>query len=302
MRALAVLALLAAPAAAQSTDCAALSDFAAPFALDAGISLPPAVQDGGGCLWSGVTWTADGDYGQRVSVETLRLNGVGLDRLALRQMPGRIELRVTGLQVGAKVPDAVFDWALQVQGQRKRIDIDLLLTHDPEAQRLVLERLDADFPGDNRISLSWQMTGLDLTTFETFRSTLGGLAPRQMDLVVQSNGLFEDWALMPLAPFLLTDGDVPAQVQAARVRALEVVDTLLVMAPDLLTPGSREALSALLDDLPTPSGTLTLSMTSQPAALPEVLLGWVIFGDWPDASSDWAGTVIDATWTKEPAE
>lgn len=302
MRALALLALLAAPAAAQSTDCAALADFVAPFALNVGISLPPAVQDDGGCLWSGVTWTADGDYGQRVSVETLRLDGIGLDQLMLPQMPERIELRVTGLQVGAKVPDAVVDWALQVQGQRKRIDIDLVLTHDPVAQRLVLERLDADFPGDNRISLSWQMTGLDLTTFETFRSTLGGLGPRQMDLVVQSNGLFEDWALMPLAPLLLTDGDVPAQVQAARVRALEVVDTLLVMAPDLLTPGSREALSALLDDLPTPSGTLKLSMTSQPPALPEVLLGWVIFGDSPDASSDWAGTVIDATWTKEPAK
>jgi hypothetical protein len=266
------------------------------------LSLPPAVQDDGGCLWSGVTWTADGDYGQRVSVETLRLDGIGLDQLTLPQMPERIELRVTGLQVGAKVPDAVVDWALQVQSQHKRIDIDLALTHDPVAQRLVLERLDADFPGDNRISLSWQMTGLDLTTFETFRSTLGGLAPRQMDLVVQSNGLFKDWALMPLAPLLLTDGDVPAQVQAARVRALEVVDTLLVMAPDLLTPGSREALSALLDDLPTPSGTLKLSMTSQPPALPEVLLGWVIFGDSPDASSDWAGTVIDATWTKEPAK
>lgn len=94
----------------------------------------------------------------------------------------------------------------------------------------------------------------------------GSFSIARVQMKLTSTGLFEAYALMPLAGGLLAGSDDPeARVDELKSAAIESVES----APAAQLPrASKDALQALISDLPHPRGTVDYLLTAEPGLGP----------------------------------
>lgn len=231
-----------------------LTTLAGPILTLDGEVTPSAME---GCLFSNVTADLPGPYVPDWHLGALHLRE-GAQALVDGTVPERLALRVSDLRLVVQTGDAQLDYILAAQARANPIQADLALAWNREARDFRVEALDIDFPGDNRVMLAARVTGVDLSGPEAARMSLTGAALAEADLTVQTHGLFEAYLLNGLANWFLSGDEDPAiRMEALKAEATVAARSLPEAAfPD---PG-RDALAALIAELPNPSGTLTLSV------------------------------------------
>jgi hypothetical protein len=295
----ALLTLTALPAAA---DCA--NTFSAIATL---LNLPPvaapAPDADGWCHLTDLRLGGESQFAPVIDIATLSWRQTGPvtltgDRLTL---PQDIDLRLDGLRIGVVTGDAVMDWLMAAQRQPNPISATLSLT--TQGDTVTLNGLAIDFPGDNAVTLAASVRGLKTADTDTLFQSLPQAQLTALDLAVTSNGLFETYALMPLGTALLSGATDPAaQVAAAQT----IVRARIAGLPDSLFDATeRDALGALVADLPNPTGTFTLTLDA-PTGLgtnrlaPIAIRGVAAF--LADPAPYFDGIDIAVTYTPAPGE
>lgn len=228
-----------------------------------------------GCLFTEVKADLPGQYVPDWHIGSLHLRG-GVQDLVDGRVPERLDLRVSALRLVVQTGDAQMDYLFAAQARANPIQIDLALAWDKSARELLLERLEIDFPGENQVSLTAKVAGVDLSSTGAMQMSATSFAVTEADLTVQSHGLFEWYALMALGPMVLPrEGDMEAAADTLRADlAATVADLPASTFPD----ASRQALQALIEELPNPAGVLSLSLRSDAGVGPARLMGYAMTG------------------------
>lgn len=190
----------------------------------------------------------------RVLVDELRWQLEGLEALMVSgTLLDRVEISARGVYVLAATEMANFDYVLEAQARAgEGISVDLLATH--RAGAVTLDRLHVDFPGENAIDATLALTDVDPRAPEQ-------AVIRAARLEVETHGLFETYALMPLANLLIGLADDPevavARAQADAIAAIEALPEPLFQQP------SRAALTMLVRDMPNPAGRVVLDLQAE---------------------------------------
>jgi hypothetical protein len=260
MKHLFALLMLATPAAAQDislADCRAILA-ALPPALAAAdvvmVPLPePSLQDGW-CTILDWDYRPDASFAPGFSLAAVRFRGDGLLGLTQGIPPASLEVQVRDLAVRVFTADAAMNYLMGVQMARAGVDMDLSLRYDADARILTLDRFQADFPGDNAVSITGRVVRLDLTSLSGLQYSVGQAGLTDLTLNIRSHGLFENYVVLPLGlPLLQMAG---TQDPAAAVAGLlDKAQATVASLPDtLMDAPSRAAMDALLADLPNPWG------------------------------------------------
>ena len=265
--ALTLIAMLAAPAAAQDSDapCRATWDALAALFTGMGVAVtdPPDVVGVDGDLCSATHLTLGGAR-TRVSMARLGWQGLTAETFTDLALPEALLLTVDDLRVRNPLPGSpILGWAIDARQARDLIDLRLEATWDAQAGRLVVTEAAAEGRGDNRVVLAFALRGLYPETLRHPSPPLGDLVFEGLTAEIETNGLFERHALIPLArqildaaPNVAPPARQFAELQSAWAREIRAV------ADAQLSPRSREALIEAIDALPNPSGLLTLVLST----------------------------------------
>lgn len=239
-----------------------------------------------------------GNYTPDWHARQLRFRGTALPWLiGAAPVPDRLEVAVEGLALVIQTGDAQMDYLLAAQARANPVRADLVLSWDAAQRALSVERLEIGFPGANRLLLSARLAGVDLGSTGAMQMSVTSFAVTEADLLVQSNGLFERYLLMALGPVLLPrEGDMEAAAARLKADMAKVVDDL----PEaFLAPASKAALTALVAELPNPSGTLTVTMRSVAGIGPARVMGYAMTGvpaTLAEAAPLLDGVTLDVGW------
>ncbi len=259
--AVAMAALPVRPVLAQDADPACLASFNA-LAGVLGITRSVTVTQDGWCTVDGVTVGGDAPYSSVISVDRARWQTDGTLAMADGvRLPTGLRAEIFGLRIGVTTGDPVIDYIFAVQQKPNAINATLDLAWDPVGQVLTLRNLDLDFPGDNRVQMTGEVTRIDATTLSAMLATAPMAGLTRLDVTARTNGLFETYVAFPAGTLFLTGSTDPA-ADMARLRDNMTTYVAGLPAAILPTP-SRDALVALVADLPNPAGTVSLTLTSE---------------------------------------
>jgi len=175
--------------------------------------------------------------------------------------PTRIDISAEGIWPEFKTGDVVLDYLLRVQNKRSGISVELVLEWDEDEDDLLVEAVFLDFGPLGYIDASAKVTGVDLgSRFALRASALTGKLT-ELDIKVQSTGLFENYALLPLGTLVLRGEAYPARTTA--IIKSHVIDDIRALDSPSLNEQSKDALVALLEELPNPNGIFELSLRSE---------------------------------------
>ena len=220
------------------------------------------VTDDGWCQIDDLTLPMD--QSSAFSVETLRWRASDMARVAELGLPPRsLEIAGIGFAVVAQTGDPVFDYLLELQSSAADSGFGLSVRWDGVQNAVFVDEAYVDFFTGNRIEATARVEGVNLTDQTAMQTSIGSMGLKDLVVTTQLAGWFEAYVALSLGTLLLdNDGIAPeAQVQKLQEQALEVVGNI----PDSIVPStSREALSAFIQDLPTPRGTARLQLSANP--------------------------------------
>jgi hypothetical protein len=310
MRVLAIL-LLTTPAMAQdltTADCTAILAAAQPTIakLQTPITLPDAVAQDGWCQLTDIRIVPEAEYQPQWTIRQLRFRGDGLRAFPDGKPPTTLEIQLRKVNLEVVTGDANLDYLMAVQRGDFGIDVDFAATYDPAARILRLNRLDLDFPGPDFIGLTAQVDRLDLNSMGGMQSSVGWAGITSLGLTVTSNGLFEGYFLMAIGNLILIDRPetiAPADYADGLISTTRA--TVADLPDSLIDAPSRAALDALLAEMPTPWGTLTLDAQAPAGFGTPRFMGFAMTGV-PYTVQDWLpvfnGVTLTATYTPSPKE
>jgi hypothetical protein len=290
--------LLAGPAGAEGLCPAAWAQVSAALGGFVEVRGQPG-QNGDWCVVDGVVLDLDGQYLPDWHMDRLRFRGAALGWLVEGNgAPESLEIGVEGLRLVIQTGNAQLDWLYAAQARANTIRAEAALAWDPGAKVLRLEGLSIDFPGENLVEISAVAEGVDLSTPGAMQMSLTGFALTEVDLRVVTHGLFEGWVLMPLGSFILPpEGDMDA---AALAIQRDLVATVASLPKDSFSPASKDALLALIGDLPNPAGELTVALRAEAGLGPARFAPWAMTGV-PETLAEAAGVLegvtVDVGWT-----
>lgn len=294
---------LARPALAQDDGaCAAVWDritaeLAVPLTAD-----PVTAEPDGWCAVASVGFDSGRTYAPVFSAEAIRWRIEGIDRfLADLTPPSALDLQVLGLRQSTATGDALLDYLMRVQQVPQATDARLTLRWDAESRVLSLDDFAVDFPGDNALTVTAKLADIDLSSVEALEASLMSARLTSLSSDLQSNGLFESLILWPLGNELLSgSGDPEADVVALK----DLARTEIAAIPDsVLAEAGRTALTALVDQMPNPAGTLGLRLTSAAGFDLTRLMPLVAMGNPPTRQDVWGvfdGVAMDILFTPTP--
>jgi hypothetical protein len=216
--------------------------------------------------------------------------------------PDRFELAVDGLRLVVKTGNPQMDWHFAAQARPNTIDAEMALAWDGVSKRFSVEALKIDFPDDNRVKFSASAKGVDRSSFGALQMSDISFAVTEADLRIRTHGLFEWNVLMALGPtFLPQEGNMEAAAAGLRAETTAAVAKL----PDADFPAaSKAALSALIAELPNPSGGLIVGLRSVAGIGPARAMGYAVTGV-PATVAEirpvFEGVTITIEWTHEDA-
>lgn len=190
----------------------------------------------------------------RILVDELRWQLDGLEALLVSgALLDRVALSARGVYVLAATGMADFDYVMEAQARAgEGISVDLLATH--AGGEVMLDRLHVDFPGDNAIDARLHLTDVDPNAPDL-------AVIRAARLEVLSRGLFETYALMPLANLLIGSSDDP-EAEVARLRA-DAIAAIATLPEPMFNRSTRQALTMLVEDMPNPAGRVVLDLHAE---------------------------------------
>jgi hypothetical protein len=261
LRAAMLLAALTGPAPAQGlidqAFCAALWATARDHAAGAApIGGAAVTARDGGCEFTDVLVDLPGEYTPDWRADRLWLAGAALPwAMGAGGPPDRLDLRVEGLRYSVTTGMAQMDYILAAQARAQPIAARLSLAWGDGV--LTIEDLTVDFPGENLLHLTARIHGLELGGSPGLPKA-DDLRLMAADVVIQTHGLFEAYALSPLATqYLPSDGDVAG---AAEALMNEVAAKLRALPEPTFPPETRDALVRFVGEWPNPSGRLVGSL------------------------------------------
>ena len=216
--------------------------------------------------------------------------------------PEGLEIAVEGLRLVVETGNPQMDWLFAAQSHPNAINGDVALAWDPAAKVLRLEGLSIDFPGENQIDLSAVLTGVDLSSAGAMQMSATSFSMTEAELRVTTHGLFEGYLLMPLGTALLPhEGDMAAAADAIRT---ELVGAVVNLPSASFSDTSKDALLALVMELPNPSGDLTVALQAEPGIGPVRAAGYALNGvpqSMAEAAPLFEGVTVDVGWTHADA-
>lgn len=203
-----------------------------------------------------------------VRIDRVAWEGQGLDRLAQERIPPRaLSVRVDGARTIDVTGDARLDYLRRAQARTRAISGRLDMRWDQLTNRLFLDALTLDFPGENSVGLSGQAGGVDLSSMSALRTSLGSAVLATLTLDVTTQGLFERYLLEPfLALTLAPEADPAEAMPGIRDRLIAQIEALTESS---FGPDARSSLVAFVGDIPAPAGDLRLVLTADPP------IGWL---------------------------
>jgi hypothetical protein len=261
-----------------------------------------AASDGKACVIENLRIDSPATYSPDFIVDRLTLSGAALDWWQDGTTPpDRLDLGIDGLRFVVQTGNPQMDYLMAAQANAGGIAVKGALVWSAEARTLAVEKLDIDFPGENRVTLTATAKGVDLSSTGAAQISATSFAVTAVDLTVQSHGLFESYILMMIGPALLPyEGDMQAAEQKLKADA---VGAIAVLPDAVVSPASKAALGVLVEEMPNPSGTLTLALRSAAGIGPARLMGYAVTG--VPASMDALaplldGLTVDIGWTHAP--
>lgn len=297
-------ALLAGPAGAEGLAgqalCAAAWGKMSEMASNLGdLSAAGVTLNGDWCVVEDSGLDLPGDYSPNLKADTLRFRGSAvMSALDKEPLPLSLEVEARGVRLVTETGDAQLDWLFAAQARPNPMSADLALNWDPGAHVLTLDWLSVDFPLDNRVKLTGEVSGVDFSSVGAMQMSATSFAIQKVDLRIHTHGLFEWFVLMPLGPIVLPrEGDMDMAAERIRADLLAMADAL----PGSSFPeASKAALVTLIGELPNPSGELTLAMWAEPGIGPVRFGGFAITGmprTFAEASPLFQGVTVDIGWT-----
>lgn len=260
-------------------------------------------QEGDWCIVHGVILDLDGQYLPDWHMDRLRFRGAALGWLVEGAgAPDGLEIGVEGLRLVVQTGNPQMDWLFAAQARPNAIRAETSLSWDAAARELRLEGLSIDFPGENLVELSAVAAGVDLSSTGAAQMSATSFALTEFDARITTHGLFEWYVLMALGPSMLPyEGDMDAAAEGLRAEMrAAVADLPGTSFPD----ASKAALGALIEELPNPSGDLTVSLRSEAGFGPSRLMPWAMTGV-PRTVSEAAGVLdgvtVEVGWTHADA-
>lgn len=174
----------------------------------------------------------------------------------------KLTASLDNLRMIPSVDDPWIGYMLREQNRRNTIDGTLSVSWDMDAARLELETLTLDMPGANALSVSLRASGVSPAILTGGPANAATAAVERLELVVTNQGFADGLILSALAGAMSgLPGTPESQMTATRRDAKAVVADL----PDtIVNPSSKAALSALVDEAPTPWGTLAITLAADP--------------------------------------
>ncbi|MBT8409059.1 MAG: hypothetical protein KJN93_05490 [Alphaproteobacteria bacterium] len=269
---LAVFLCLGIPALAEddAPDCTALWSAFTSLASGAGVqtggvTVDTVSRDGRVCTAEGVSLETTPFIA--VIASSITWTGRDLDRITREQLPPTaFSAEIRGWRAVPQVGDPVMEYGFREQSRLSRNSLSFSATWDADTRVLTLDHLDLGFPNLGSLRLSAVLEGVDLSDRAALEMSAGSFSVTRVQMKLTSTGLFETYALLPLAGGLLAGSDDPeARVEDLKSAAIQSVET----HPDAQVPrASKDALHALIADLPHPSGTVDYLPTAKPGLGP----------------------------------
>jgi hypothetical protein len=261
------------------------------------------VQDGDWCAVTAPVLDVEGQYQPDWHIDRLRFRGSALGWIADGSTrPEGLEVAVERLRLVVQTGNAQMDWLFAAQARPNGIDVQASLAWDPVAKVLRLEGLSLDFPGENVVEVSAVLTGVDLSSTGAMQMSATSFALTELDARVMTHGLFEWYALMALGPiFLPSDGNMEAAASALRAGVQAAVADLPGTS---FSDASKQALVALIGELPNPSGDLTVALRAEPGIGPTRAAGYALNGvpqSVAEAAPLFQGVTVDVGWNHADA-
>lgn len=267
MRALiaAMLTALALPATAQQSlavceESWAKLTIALPIAVSAEIGT-----EGPLCVAENVE--ANESFAQ-ILIDRVTWEGQGLDRFAQDAIPPRsLMLAVEKARSVRLTGDPRTDYVRRAQALNEAVSGRLEMRWDQLTNRLFLDTLNVDFPGENALRMTAQAGGVDLSSMSALRTSLGSAVLSSMTVNVTTFGLFEAYLLERLVLTAVAPDTDPQSALPGLVADLSA--QIEDLPESSFSPESKSAMIAFLEDLPSPGGDLRMSLTADPP------FGWV---------------------------
>lgn len=256
-------------------------------------------QDGDWCVIESPVLDLEGQYMPDWHMDRLRMRGAALGWIADGStQPEGLEIGVEGLRLIVQSGNPQLDWLFAAQARPNSINGEAALAWDPGSRVLRLEGLSIDFPGENLVEASGQLTGVDLSSTGAMQMSATSFALTEFDARITTHGLFEWYVLMPFGSSVLPyEGDMDAAAEAIRRDLLTGVAALPVTS---VSADSKAALGALIGELPNPSGDLVLSLRAVPGIGPVRFGGYAVTGmpaTLAEAARLFQGITLDVGWT-----
>ena len=267
MRALvaALMIAVAGPAAAQQSPATCQDSWdmlarAMPIAVSAEIAA-----EGPLCVARNVE--ANESFAQ-ILIDRITWEGQGLDRFAEEGIPPRsLMLAVERARTVRLTGDLRTDYVRRAQALNEAVSGRLEMRWDQLTNRLFLDALNLDFPGENGLRMSAQAGGVDLSSMSTLRTSLGSAVLASMTVDVTTFGLFETYLLERLVLTAMAPDEDPAISMPGLVADLS--RQIEALPDSSFTAETRAEMITFLEDLPSPRGDLRISVTADPP------FGWI---------------------------
>ncbi len=277
-----ILTLQTGLAGAQSPDAAACTASLQRLAQVTGVSPIAAIAaeaqitSDGWCGLSDVTIPTNSKY-LSFGIDDLQWRGTDMARFAAGGLPPTaLDVRLTGFRFLTNTGDPVMTYLMAQQSGAKGISGDLSLIWDAGSSELEMTALNLDFPGENTIAVTARFRGVDLTSRATMQQSVGGFALTKAKVDVLTNGLFETYLLLPFGQLVLGGAEDPAaQVAALKAAASDQISSF--PNPPFM-PGSTDALTQLITDMPNPTGRIVLDIDAPNGLGPAQTAKFALFG------------------------
>lgn len=274
------LMVLATSAQAQPVNCAAqwsrLNDLLAK-ARSIEVPIPGLIRQtaSGSCRTNGIRFPV----GDKVQVKADRLSWAGrdLDRFVSEGLPPTaLAVDLEGITISPDIGDPVFSYLQGIQARGSTFGLSINLDWDEAENVLRVVAVRFLMPEDDYVEFQARIEGVDLTSASSMQFSVGSFALTQSSIKVRSKRMFQDYLLLPLGLAILEGAEDPAEkVDELRVFANASID----QAPDQIVPTeSKSALKALVQDLPEPSGVLSIDQTASPGIGPARFIPFAIGG------------------------
>jgi hypothetical protein len=242
---------------ATPVDCAALLGRMPGAGGDYAVSDARPVLTDGWCQIDGPMLRGRADDVPNISATSVRLRGTEVAGALMT-----LEVQIGGLKVVPKIGDRAMDDRLRSFLRLQTADLAFMASVNPEADVLEIRGFELTLPGRNRLMLSADIRGADLSAVTQL---LGG-SVTALDMELVTDGRIARPLMQMAGDRMLPEGAAESDaVAAVREVLAAVIEAVPVAALD---DAGKSELTAMLRGLPQTTGTLILGVRSEAGISP----------------------------------